>query len=35
MQRRDFFEAAIAGPDSLADTDYCKDDKINYPFCLG
>jgi hypothetical protein len=35
MQGKDFFEVAIADPDSLADTDYCEDNEINYPFYQG
>lgn len=35
MQGKDFFEAAVADPDSLADTDYSEDDDINYPFYGG
>ena len=35
MQGRDFFEAALAKPDDLADADYCEDNENNYPFYQG
>ena len=35
MQGRDFFEAALANPDDLADADYCEDNENNYPFYQG
>jgi hypothetical protein len=35
MQGRDFFEAALADPDSLADSDYSEDNEIDYPFYEG
>ncbi len=35
MQGKDFFEAALANPDDLADADYCEDNENNYPFYQG
>src|SRR5262249_29677619 len=35
MQGKDFFDAALADPDRLADFDYSQDNENNYPFLEG